>query len=164
MNRHGVLRSRNRPGRFRRRPWRGRPYQWPCDRRLAVASGRLPAGVLSDLQLFGTKDLYAWRRGEDFAEVAHPVMRVFGCTDTPAAKLIELIKVRLDFELQSRAASMGPRQWNQITAVVSRRLELPPNVVQPLLAVRGHHIVRKPRYIHDQTFPAFTHSNVVSGD
>jgi hypothetical protein len=112
MNRHGVLRSRNRPGRFRRRPWRGRPYQWPCDWRLAVASGKLPAGALSDLQLFGTKDLYAWRRGEDFAEVAHPVLRVFGCTDTSAAKLIELIKVRqLDFELQSRAASVAPRQW-----------------------------------------------------
>jgi transposase len=63
---------------------------------------------------------------------------------------------RLDFELQSRAASMAPRQWNQnsaIKAAVSRRLELPPNVVQRFLAVRGHHIVRKPRYIHDRTFP-----------
>jgi hypothetical protein len=35
-----------------------------------------------------------------FAEVAHPVMCVFGCIDASAAKLIELIKVRqLDFEL-----------------------------------------------------------------
>jgi hypothetical protein len=40
-------------------------------------------------------------------------MCVFGRTDASAAKLIELIKVRqLDFELQSRAASMAPRQWN----------------------------------------------------
>ena len=28
-----VLGSRNRVSRFRRRPWRGHPYQWPCDRR-----------------------------------------------------------------------------------------------------------------------------------
>jgi hypothetical protein len=66
-------------------------------------------------------------------------MCVFGCPDASVAKLIELIKVRqLDFELQSRAAPVAPRQRNQnaaIKAAVARCLEFPPNVVQRLLAV-----------------------------
>jgi hypothetical protein len=33
-----VLRSRNRLSRFRRRPWRGHPNQWPCDRRPKIAN------------------------------------------------------------------------------------------------------------------------------
>jgi hypothetical protein len=45
MNR-SVLRSRNRLSRFRRRPWRGHPYQRPCDRRAKIAKTRFcqPAG------------------------------------------------------------------------------------------------------------------------
>src|SRR6266700_4216047 len=73
--------------------------------------------ALSSLQLFGTKYLYAWRSGENFAEIVHPVMCAFGCTDASVAKLIELIKVRqLDFELQSRAAPVATRQRNQNAA------------------------------------------------
>jgi hypothetical protein len=65
-------------------------------------------GALSCLQLFGMKDLHTWRPSNNLAEVAHPVICVFGYTGASVAKPIELIKVRqLDFELQSWAASVA---------------------------------------------------------
>src|ERR1700752_1577510 len=73
-----------------------------------TASRRGPGNCrypLSCLQLFGAQDLHAGRCCENLAELVHPVMCVFGCTDAPIAKLIELIEVReLDFELQGGTA------------------------------------------------------------
>jgi hypothetical protein len=73
--------------------------------------------TLSRVQLFGTKDFDTGRCCEDRAELAHPVIGVFGAAAPPMAKLIELIEVRkLDFELQGRTARMTSGQWNPAPA------------------------------------------------
>src|SRR5689334_6039111 len=57
-------------------------------RRGAALQWRHVGGAKRALAL-GTKDLYARRGGENFTEVAHPVMCAFRCTDASVAKLIE---------------------------------------------------------------------------
>jgi hypothetical protein len=74
-------------------------------------------------------------------------------SDATVSKLIELIEVsQLDFELQSGAATLAPRQRNEDTGgepALLRRLQLAADKIQCLLPVDGQHVIGKPRYIHD---------------